>query len=148
MPEPRTSPRRVEARLKQAQALEMRLEGRTLAEIAEALGYSGPPGAAKALSTALTAVIAGPVEELRALENSRYDAVQGAIWDKVKEADLEAVHAFLRLSHRRCKLNGLDMPIRIAQTDSEGNDNPFMELTGEELRAIAIGIVQNTPNPG
>lgn len=120
MPEARTSPRRVEARVKQAQALEMRLEGKTLAEIAEALGYSGPSGAAKALSAALSAVIAGPVEELRAVENARYDVALAGLWPEVKDGDVDSVNAFVKLSARRCKLLGLDAPTKIAPVTPDG----------------------------
>lgn len=51
--------------------------------------------------------------ELQRVENARLDRAQAAIWAKVVGGDITAVHAFLRISERRARLNGLDAPTTV-----------------------------------
>lgn len=142
-----SSPRRISAKEKQAEALELRKQGRTLAEIAKALGYSSPSAASKAIESAMTRVVTPGVEALRSLENERYDTALAGLWDDVKDGNPESVNAFIRLSARRCKLLGLDAPMKIAQTDPDGNANPYLEITAQELRSIALALAENPEKP-
>ena len=67
MTEAKTSPRRVEAALKQATALEMRLAGQTYQEIAGTVGWKTPQGANMAVKAALAKTLKPPADEWRAL---------------------------------------------------------------------------------
>jgi hypothetical protein len=124
-----------------AEAARMRSRGATFAEIARALGYADPSTASRAIQRALTSVRADGVEELRALEGERLDELQRRAWAilddpgpvvsegrVVKGPDgqplvdaervLKAIDRLLRISERRCKLFGLDMPsaVRVEST--------------------------------
>lgn len=106
-----TSPRRLAAVERQAEALQLRKQGQSYDEIAEALGYADKTGAYKAVKAALGAILAPAVEELRDVEGQALDVAQEAIWGKVLKGDLSAINTFLRISERRSRLFGLDTPV-------------------------------------
>ena len=73
--ESKTSPRRIEAVQRQAKALELRLEGKTYAQIAEAVGgYNSPSAARKGVMTALKKTQKGPGNGLPNLEVTQRQA--------------------------------------------------------------------------
>lgn len=115
-----SSPRRIEAKAKQALALELRKQGQTLDVIAKSLGYSSPSAVSRAIESAMSRIVVFGVEALRTLENERYDSALSALWPDVERGDVEAIGAFIRLSARRCKLLGLDLPLKIAPSNLEG----------------------------
>lgn len=47
---------------------------------------------------------------LRALEARKYDVLEAQLQEGIKEGDTKAILAALRVSERRCRLLGLDMP--------------------------------------
>jgi len=150
MAESKTSPRQLKARERQARALEMRTSGATYAEIAKALDYAGPSSVHKALTTALDNIIAPEVEALRTLEGQRYDAALKSIWPKVVDGDLDALHGFVRLSDRSCKLFGLDMPAKVAPTTPDGTEAYQLEpmTTEEAIQTYLDAIERATANDG
>lgn len=73
--ESRWSPRRIDARLRQVRAIEMRTAGATCREIAAACGYKTPSGASKAIWRAIREVNAD--ERVRAQrQRDRVQAVR------------------------------------------------------------------------
>ena len=54
------------------------------------------------------------VEELRAHENERLDDAVRKLYPLMEEGNLKAMTLFLKVSERRAKLNGLDVPTRVA----------------------------------
>jgi len=108
MAEPKTNHRLVKARVRHAEALQLRIAGHTFSEIAQKLGYADESGPYKAVLAALKRIEVPRVEELRALEGSRLDTAQRAIWPKVQAGDLKAINTFVKLSERRARLFGLD----------------------------------------
>lgn len=106
-----TSPRRIEAIERQAQALQLRKQGMSYDEIAQALGYADRSGAYVAVRSALSSILEPAVEELRDVEGEALNVAQEAIWQKVVKGDLSAVNTFLRISERRARLFGLDKPV-------------------------------------
>ena len=54
------------------------------------------------------------VEELRAHENERLDDAVRKLYPLMEDGDLKAINLFLKVSERRAKLNGLDVPTRVA----------------------------------
>lgn len=95
------------------QATMLRLAGLTFHDIGERLGVSDDT-ARLAVKRHLDRAEAWSAAELRKVGNARLDRAQAAIWSKVLHGDLAAVQAFLRLSERRARLNGLDAPTAIA----------------------------------
>lgn len=70
---PATSPRRIQTALRRRQAIEMRLAGVPVPEIAERLRYTSTGAVYQDIGRALVAYVAEPAEELRALELARMD---------------------------------------------------------------------------
>jgi hypothetical protein len=96
--------------LKERKAVEMRLAGANLTEIAEALGYSAPSSAYRAVMRAISRDSQEDIDELRRLEAARLDAATAAIWPQVLDGDLQAVRTYVRISARRARMLGLDPP--------------------------------------
>lgn len=99
------------ARLKRAQVMERRTQVVELAsagldydEIAAQLGYANRSGAWKAHQRALATKQAEKVEDFRALEMERLDALQLAVWPKAMTGDVRSVITVLRIIDRRIRL--------------------------------------------
>jgi hypothetical protein len=102
-----TSPRRISAAEKQAQALELRKAGHTLAEIAEKLGYASEAGARKAIRAGLEKSVKQPADELRLLIQARNDEMLKVVYPRALEGDLEAVDRVLKINRETAVINGL-----------------------------------------
>ena len=89
--------------------IRMRVNGSSLSEIAERFQIS-ETRVAQVIRETLSKAENFHVTELRAIENARLDVAQSSIWKKVERGDVKAVEAFLHLSARRAKMNGLDAP--------------------------------------
>lgn len=99
------------ARVREREALRLRLAGLTYAEIAERLGYSRPASAYVAVQRAL-AKICPPedVAALRQLEIQRLDQLLQSRWEKALAGDDAALDRVLRILERKARLLGLDAP--------------------------------------
>lgn len=112
-----------------AQAAQLRAKGKPYREIAEIVGIS-KGGAYKAVQRAIAAVPVEAVNELRAIECARLDAVIARLWDIV-DADhpyvsngrrfddlsdagpvIHALTQIVRTSESKRRLLGLDAPTR------------------------------------
>ena len=113
MSESKTSVRRLEAIEKQRQALELRLGGATLSEIARLLGYASASGAVKAIDSAIMRTLEEPADKVRKLELRRLDRLLLGIWDRAIRGDDKAIIRVLNIMDRRAKYLGLDAPTRI-----------------------------------
>lgn len=49
---------------------------------------------------------------LRMMEARKYDVLEAQLQEGIKEGDTKAITTAIRLSERRCKLLGLDMPVQ------------------------------------
>jgi hypothetical protein len=108
-----TSPRRIKAVTeKQLHAVEFRRLGYTYAQIADALGYTSAQGAHKAVAAALKRVTRGPSDEVIMLELERVDALFVRPYQDALAGDLAALSACLAIMARKCRLLGLDAPVK------------------------------------
>lgn len=140
-PESKASPRRVEAAEREAAALALRRDGRTFAEIGAALGVTGE-GARQAVTRALANLRTEAAEEadgLRALEDSRLDALLRAVWPQATAGDLGAVDVCLRIAARRARLWGLDAPAKLQADVRGGPLLPDREQVLAAARAVLEG---------
>lgn len=115
--ESKTSPRRIDARDKQRQALELRRSGATYIQIAKALGYKTPGGSERAVKSALDRITEEPARDVLKLELERLDVALRAIATSVSQGHLGAIDRWIRLSESRRHLLGLDAPVRVNITD-------------------------------
>jgi hypothetical protein len=97
---------------KETAVVSLRREGRTWQDIAQVVGYASASGASDAYARASNRVVAEGIDELRALESDRLDALHRAVWDKALEGDYKALEIVLKVMERRSRLLGLDLPAR------------------------------------
>jgi len=138
---PKTSKQAVETAEKYARALELRKQGKSLQQIADELGYSGPSGAHQALTRAIEQTVSEPAESVRRLELLRLDALFEKVWGKVEAGELALGDFILRLMARRAKLLGLDAPAQ-SKVEVQGN---FQGLSDAEVVGMAIDETLKTP---
>ena len=125
-PESTFSRRAVTAQVKEQQALELRLAGHTYDAIAAQVGYVSQRSAYRAVGRAFQRIRAHTdetAEQLRQLEDTRYDRMLRAIDEQVQQGDLSAIDRALRISIARRKLWGLDAPVQI-QAESAPRSKP------------------------
>jgi len=118
-----SSPRRIQAKERQRQALELRKAGATYEDIASKLRYASATGAHKAVVRAMQAIIEEPAQEVRKIEIERLDRMLLSVWGQVRDGNLGAIDRVLRIMERRARLLGLDAPTvaqhRMADADGE-----------------------------
>lgn len=129
--------RRLEDRARRVEALSLRLAGFSLEQIAERMDLS-ISGVRDLVNRTLERAENTGVEEMRDIENARLDRAQAAIWDKVLRGEEKAVDTFLRISQRRARLNGLDMPTKVDLTMSIKQE---MEQALARLENVVLGEV-------
>ncbi len=92
---------------RKATAVELAVEGHTYDTIAKQVGYAYRGTAHRVVRQALDERIADNVDELRATEVARLDALQAAVWPAAMAGDLEAVRQVTALIEKRARLLGL-----------------------------------------
>lgn len=115
-------------------AVTLRREGMTIREISAELEVA-PSTAWADIKAALEAIPAENAEQLRQQEADRLDALQRAIWDAALAGDLHALDRVLKISDRRCRLLGLDLPARIEQATVDID----LDAAVKNLVAVAQG---------
>lgn len=100
---------------RRAACFKMRMQGRTFPEIAEALGYNSKQAAWSDYQAALRdarAEYADDLEELRAFELVRLDAIAARAWVYDETGEIKALDVLLKVADRRARLLGLDQPVK------------------------------------
>lgn len=119
-----------------AKALEMRVEGRTLPEIARAMG--------KALSTVheaiakeLAEIPAPGVDNLREVDGARLDAIIRGHLAAARKGDAESAHVVIAAIRQRSKLFGTEAPKRTELSGPDGGPIPTGKASPAEVaRAV------------
>lgn len=107
---PGTSPKDIEVALKQDKAVELRLKGKNLDQIAEELGYSHRSSARKAVIAGLARHGQEDADELRRVQSARLEELVEAVFDRALTGEEKAVNMLLSIFTRQAKLLGLDRP--------------------------------------
>lgn len=106
-----TSDKAIAAARKESEAVQLRLAGASLAQIAARVGYADPSGAHRAITRALRAML--PEQEradARRLEIAKLDRLEMAAWPHALGGDDRAAATILRCIGMRAKLQGLEAP--------------------------------------
>lgn len=101
-----------QARLKRVRAVELLAQGRNYDDIAQAVGYSNRGSAHRAVSKALAEREIEAVDELRALELDRLDALHAAHWHAALAGDTAATQILLKISAERRRWYGVEKQSR------------------------------------
>jgi hypothetical protein len=100
---------------RRAECFKMRMQGHTFPAIAQALGYNSKQAAWSDYQAALRdarAEYTDDLEELRAFELVRLDAIAARAWEHDVTGDIKALDVLLKVSDRRARLLGLDQPVK------------------------------------
>lgn len=123
------------------QAVKLRIQGATFAEIGKLLT---PPvtesWARRLVVQALESSRPENVAQLRKLEQERLDRLIFAVWAKALRGDTQAVLSVLRIMERRAKLLGLDAPMKIDWRESAAQTAKDLGLDPAEVLAEAESI--------
>ena len=95
-------------------AVELRVQGRTYAQIAAQLGYSDESGGRHAVTRLLARREVESIDELRAVHSARLEGVLSSFWPTAAAGDTDAARIVLRTLASLAKLNGLDAPARVS----------------------------------
>jgi hypothetical protein len=130
----------IEAAERRAKAIGLRKAGASYDAIAKACGYANRGSAYNAIKDEMGKARENATELLE-LENARLDDALRAIYPAMLRGDLGAVAAFLKISERRAKLNGLDdYESRLAAVAERG-------AALEEAQALMMArVLANTVN--
>lgn len=93
----------------QKKALELRLLGYKLSEIADELGYYGEGSAYKAICSAMKNTLREPADAVREMELDRLDGVLRRLQPRLDTGEPMAVNSFIRICTHRARLLGLFM---------------------------------------
>lgn len=115
VPEPKDRELALQAR--RTKAVSMALAGLSDEQVGRELGIS-TSGARELIARTLEDTRNYQVDQMRQVENARLDRAQAAIWSEVLKGDLKAINAFIRISERRSRMNGLDAPSKIQMSVS------------------------------
>ena len=106
------------AAVKRAKVVEAVAQGATYDDAAKIAGYANRSGAYKAFWKAVEQREAKAVDDHRALELARLDALQVSLWAKAMNGDVKAAGMVLKIIEQRCRLLGLEQVngLQAAQT--------------------------------
>jgi hypothetical protein len=164
-----------EVKVWRTEALKLRITGRTIRQIADALGYS--VGAVhKAISEEIAAIPAEAVGDLREVEGARLDAdeqrlgelieahfdhatqevvmgagdLPGSGSDRAADIVVKAVAQRTSIRAQRAKLFGLNAPTRTELTGKNGGplDIDITQLTDDQIAQVARGDIAGLAGEG
>lgn len=135
----------VNSRVRSAQALRLLIEGRTYESIAAACGFRDKSGAYRACQRELDRYMQPVVEQARAIELARLDALLQVFMVKALKGDGWSADRVLRIAERRARLLGLDHADMVQSVDAL----PRMYLYGipESADAPLPTLPDGTPAP-
>ncbi len=136
-------------------AIELRVAGLTLEQIAVELEYRSRQGAQKAIELGMKKAYQEPADKLRHIEKKRLDAMWQKAWKKFDRERIpldtmgQLVRLLLKISSRRAALLGLDSPVRhhvSAELDADLSAKVQMtEVSSEDLMSVVIEEIKANP---
>jgi len=134
---------------RERQALELRKQGSTFDQIAQAVGYADRSAAYKAVMRGLKATLREPADEVRALYLERLDYVMQCMAPRMAEGNPQAAAAYIKALERQAALLGLDAPLRtemkldaekVAQKIAAATGLPVDEVIAVMPAGVADGL--------
>lgn len=115
-----TRPDVIAARERANKAVQLRLAGMTLSQIAETLGYAGPSGAHHAIRATLERNEAESVDDLRRVHRARLNRLLAGVWPRASQGDKDAMQSAARVMDQIAKLDGLYAAQRVEHGGVDG----------------------------
>lgn len=117
--EPREKDERdLNARQREKQVIELRMQGYDFDDIADMCGYGSRASAYKAWKRALARIPAPAVVEARKQMALAYDALRKGVWFNATTGNPDAIKAYLAIDERQAKLLGLDFQHKTADVQA------------------------------
>lgn len=132
---PLTPPEKKALAERRKRALDLRIAGATLAEIAEAHGVSIST-THEDIRRCLSDIPKASADELRKQEIARLDKLQNACWQDAIHGDLSAIDRALKVIDRRAKMLGLDAPQQVEVTGVDVD----LDATVARIMAVADAV--------
>jgi len=133
------APKQVQARIREKNALQLRIQGLNNEDIAKELGIART-SVGRTIKNAL-AVLAKETaelgEEYRELQLQRVDQLIEALWEKAAGGHLPTVDRINTLMRRQAALAGVDAPVQIGVTANVNRDADAASLETADLVALA-----------
>lgn len=146
---------RVNAAQRAAKAAGMRMQGYSWDTIAEKLGYKNGSSARMSVQRYTKRLPMESIEELRQSELASLDIAEAALADRIRNGDIKAIEAMLKIKHQRARTTGLysagidtalDVELMVVQTTMHAlrvakthPDMPVEEIIAEITMTHAIG---------
>jgi hypothetical protein len=89
---------------------------------------------------ALSTIPKADIEEFRKEDTERYEAAWLALQKGIAAGNPRAIRVGMQVLAHRAKLNGLNAPVKIAQTDPHGNAMPFTVIQIQQYIANRIKL--------
>ncbi|TBO56766.1 hypothetical protein EYS09_26185 [Streptomyces kasugaensis] len=129
--------RRDVARARELEIVRLRVRGFSFDEIADRLGYYDRSGVKRAWDRVMAAQLADQAQDRAAAaqeELARTDWIISSMAPRVEDGDSRAAQVALNAIERRCKLLGLDSPLRVSMD---------AEQLGSEILGLLTGIAED-----
>lgn len=133
-----TGAKALEVARKQREAVQLRIAGASLQQIADRVGYAHPSGAHQAITRALAEMLPDSTRaEARRLELARLDRLEMNAWPRALGGDEKAEATILRCIGMRAKLQGLEAAVEVDLRVREGDPVrvEILELLNDETLA-------------
>ena len=124
---------------RRSKAVAMRLAGLDFQTIADRLGYASRGAAPTDITRALEQNVAEMhrnADVLRQEELDRLNRLQAGAWAAAAAGDVKAIQAVLGIIDRRCKLLGLDAPVR--------HEVVTLDVVDAEIRRLSAELGERT----
>lgn len=102
----------IDQALREHRVIELRAQGYSFHQIAEAEHYADASAASKVFKSGMAKLIRPVADEVRELELERLDKFLLALWSKIEQGDPIAIDRGLKIMDRRAKYLGLDAPTK------------------------------------
>jgi hypothetical protein len=119
------SRRRLEARQKELQALQLRIGGASWEQIAQTLGFANRSGPFHAVDRLLRQLPVESINQLRNLQRERLNGLWLGSWPAASTGDPQAVANCMRILKRAAELDGLDAPKKLEHAGPGGKPIPI-----------------------
>lgn len=136
-----THPQRLLTRQRELQAVDMRIAGMRYEDIGPKLGMTkiGAYAMVERVLKRWNEELLEKAERLRQQQMERCRVMMRGLWPKIKKGDVKAVTAGLKVIERISKLQGLDAPVQISGTGTDG------AITVEVFRRMVEAAESGTP---
>lgn len=139
--------KRVQVAQRRERAVDLRVSGKSWAQIATALNYSSPGAACQDVSRALDDALLHQrqsVDRLRQVSSARLESLLAAVWPQAQAGSLRAVDVAVRVIERLSRLYGTDADTRVAVLSIDALDEEIARLT-VEVAAVTAQVEASPP---